>query len=117
MTRPPSILARVIAASADTLAQRLQVPPSNRQAFVSTVESVLYSQWATRFGGETVRVRFYAPQESQRQRDERRNRIVEALRKGEAPRVIAKREGVSSRSVYRVAQSVTAAGMEMSQAE
>jgi Mor family transcriptional regulator len=114
MTRQPSILARVISASAESLAQRLQVPAANRQAFVDTAEAVLAAQWSTLFGGEIVRVRFYAPKESQHQREQRRQRIVAALQAGEAPRAIAKREGVTREWVYRLAK-VTAAGMERSQ--
>lgn len=113
MTRPPSILARVISASADSLVQRLHVPPANRQAFVDTAEDVLAAQWATLFGGETVRVRFHAPKESQRRRDERRQRIVESLSKGEAPRAIARREGCSQRWVEKIA-AANRAGMESS---
>ena len=114
MTRTPSILARVISASADSLAQRLQVPAANRQAFVATTEAVLAAQWCSLFGGETVRV--YAPRETQRQRDDRRARIVAALQRGESPRAIAKRENVSPSWVHRLAK-VTATGMERSPAK
>lgn len=113
-TKPPSILARVISASAASLAQRLQVPPANRQAFVATAEAVLAAQWSTLFGGETVRV--YAPRETQRQRAEKRERIVASLQRGESPRVIAKRENVSPSWVHRLAK-VTATGMERSPAK
>lgn len=112
-TRPPSILARVISASAVSLAQRWQVPADNREAFVATAESVLAEQWSALFGGETVRVRFYAPKESQRQRDDRRQRIVAALQGGESARAIAKREGVSHRWVNKLA-AANREGMESS---
>lgn len=111
MTRPPSILSRVITASASSLAQRLQVPPANLQAFVSTTEAVLSAQWCSLFGGETVRV--YAPRETQRQREERRERIVAAIERGESPRAIAKRESVSPSWVHRLAK-VTSTGIEKS---
>ena len=116
MTRPPSILARVITASAERLAQSLDVPQAARPAFRDTVESVLHGQWASMFGGETVRVRFYASRENQRQRDARRQRILAALKAGELPRAIAKRENVSPSWVHRLAK-VTGAGMERSRAE
>ena len=113
MTRPPSILDRVIGASVERLVQTLNVPPAAQPAFRDTAHSVLHGQWASMFGGETVRIRFYASKENQRQRDERRQRIVAALRNGESTRAIARRQGCSQRWVEKVAVA-NRAGMESS---
>lgn len=103
--KPTSILERVIAASAERLAQTLHVPAADVPAFKQTVERELYGQWATRFSGESVRVRLYVAKESAVQRALRKNRILQALRAGDAPRTIALRENVSPQWVNRVAQS------------
>lgn len=95
-----STLARVITASAERLASSLQVPPGNRPAFVATVESVLYAQWSSMFGGGEVRL--YAPAQSPRQRAERRQRILQALAAGATPAAVARAEGVSVRWVRQL---------------
>lgn len=114
MTRPPSILVRLIREGANALAQQHQVPHEKQQAYIANAESVFLGPWLRTFGGETVRI--YSPRETQSQRDARRQRIAAALRAGESPRSIAKRENVSASWVHRLAK-VTAAGMERSQAE
>lgn len=104
MSRPPSILSRVIEATACRLAQHPSIPVENRLAFAATAESVMHCQWATMFGGETVWVRIYAPHKSGQARAARRARIVQALAAGDVVAVVAKREGVSARWVRKVAE-------------
>lgn len=101
-----SVLVRVIAASAERLAQTLHVPDADVPSFKQTVERELYGQWATRFSGESVRLRVYVAKESAVQRALRRNRILQALRAGDAPRSIAKRESVSPSWVLRLAKTI-----------
>jgi hypothetical protein len=95
-----STLARVITASAERLAVSLHVPADNRPAFVATVESVLYAQWSSMFGGNEVRL--YAPAASPRQRADRRARVLQALAAGVSPAAVARTEGVSRRWVEKL---------------
>jgi hypothetical protein len=98
--RQPSILTRVLAAGAQRLAERWQVPAENREAFLQVASYVLESEWSTRFGGEQVRV--WAPRTPAAERQARRGRILQASQSGESPTLIAQREGVSARTVRRL---------------
>ncbi len=103
MTRPPSILSRVITATAERLAQHPSILPENRGAFVQQASSVMHHQWSAMFGGENVWVRVYAPRNNTQEREARRDRILAALKAGEAAVAIAKRERVTADWVRKVA--------------
>lgn len=110
--RKSSILSRVITAAAQRLAQDPAIPVENRQAFAATAASVMHAQWSAMFGGETVKVRVYAPHQSATARADRRARILEHLRRGHRPADIAAAEGVSERWVRKLRAELM--GMESS---
>jgi Mor family transcriptional regulator len=96
--RDPPILTRLIRAAAERLAHDACIPDANREAFRQTCASLLHAQFSLHFGGE----RIYAPRESSWLRMERRQRIEQALQRGDTPPQVARREGVSLRWVQRV---------------
>jgi DNA-binding NarL/FixJ family response regulator len=98
MTRAPSTLSRIIAASAEQLAKRWNVPPENRQAFAQTAASIFEAQFSALRGGE----RLWTPQRPSADRTQRQARIVAALSSGEGAATIAQREGVSPRYVRKL---------------
>lgn len=117
--KQPSILTRVIAATAEHLAQHPSIPAENRSAFRDAAETLMHGQWAAMFGGQGLSVRIYAPRISDAARQARRTRILAALLLGEAPLAIARREQVSDRWVRKLARLAAARnspGMESSAA-
>lgn len=90
-----SMLHRVLLAAADDLARQHGVPVAQRHAFVAAAV-VLHEQHLVRaLGGERVEI----PRQGSAQREMRRLRIVDSLRRGEEPAAVARREGVSTRWV------------------
>jgi len=102
MTRkPPSMLTRLIDATADAAAKELtRTHPGNTAAMRDTLRSVMHAQWSTAFGGE--RIRLWTARTPPPERQARQDRIQAGLRAGEAPSVIAAREGVSAHWVRRL---------------
>lgn len=101
-TRAPSLLSRVIAATAQRLAQHPSIPPASRAAFEAQAAAVMQTMWSDLFGGESVWVRCYVPHSWATDRACRRDRIRAALAAGERPVDIARRERVSERHVRRL---------------
>ena len=116
MSRAPSILSRVIHATASRLAQHPSIPLEARPAFAATAESVMHGQWADMFGGETVWVRIYAARTNSQSRADRRARILLALAAGQTVATVAHSEGVSRRWVRKLAQQAEPPCMESSAA-
>lgn len=102
MSRAPSILSRVITATATRLAQHPSIPAENRPAFAATAETVMHGQWADMFGGETVWVRIYAARSNSQARADRRARILLALAAGQSVATVAHSEGVSTSWVRKL---------------
>lgn len=96
MTRRPSLLAQVIARSADTLAERWHVPAESRPEFRQTFDTVMREALCMYAGDRiTSRVRMYVAEKSADERQQQRRRILDALATGQEPVVIARREGVT----------------------
>lgn len=88
-----SILRRIIASAADSMAQRMNIPTENRAAFHDTFVSVFENQVVEILGGDTVQLTGW--QLAPSARAARRRRILDALRGGESDGAIAARERVS----------------------
>jgi DNA-binding NarL/FixJ family response regulator len=99
---PRGLVRRIIAAAADQLAQHPAIPAEAREAFRATAISVIEHQITAMLGCDSVPLAGWTIVPSERQA--RRERIVEALQRGESPRAIASRELVTVRTVQRLAQ-------------
>lgn len=105
-----SMLTRIIAASAERLAQDPRIPLEAREAFRQAAVTTMHGLWSSAFGGETAWVRLYVPRRDAPQREARRRRILAALAAGELPARVADREGVTLRWVQKLDQARRAAG-------
>jgi hypothetical protein len=100
MSRRASILSKVLQRGADAFADRLQVPPENREAFRLTFESVMIDAFRIdRVGEKLPTWGLYVAKTTDQERQQRQRRILQALASNEAPASIAKREQVSVRWV------------------
>ena len=79
------------------LAQRLTQNGPNREAEYLHWVSIIYAVAGDCFGGE----RIYGPRTNRIEMQQAHARIAQALEGGEPPTQIAKREGVSARTVRR----------------
>jgi hypothetical protein len=100
MTRGASILTRVIHGAADRLAMDQSIPANSREAFRATVVCVIEQQVRDIIGYDEVRIRGWSVLPSVRAA--RLRRINEAVRSGEEPAAIARRECVSTQYVRRL---------------
>lgn len=91
-------LTLVIRSASERIAADPRIPAEARAALRDTAVSVLHQQFSALMGGERV----YAPRVDESVRQAQRQRIAAALAAGEAPRVIARREGCSLRWVYKL---------------
>lgn len=112
--RPASLLTRIIAACALRLAQHPAVPPENREAFEAAARSVMHQLWSEYIGGESVWLRLYAPRTSPLEREQRDARIRAAIAADLSPEVIASKERMSVRHVYRIKAALTSQRVDLS---
>lgn|SRR5574343_761905 len=100
MARDKALIRELAEVTADTLAEYVTrgAPPANREAAYLTIMSLIYGAWARVAGGEWV----YVPRTNPAELEQARARIALALQAGEPPPVIARREGVSQKTVHRV---------------
>lgn len=93
--RPPSKAYELLDRMALMGVRRLAAErPELEQASYQTLRAVLHAEWAAFCGGDRVRVwggRTPAPE-----REAKRQRIMAAIKAGEVPAVIARRENVSA---------------------
>lgn len=95
--KPRGLLNRIIAAAAEQLAKHPSIPPESREAFRINAISVFEQQVSAIIGYDTVKLTGWVILPSERQA--RRERILEALQRGDLPSHIASRELVSVRWV------------------
>ena len=100
LNKPKGVVHRILAAAAETLAQHPSIPVENREAFKAQVISVMEHQITAVLGCDSIPLAGWAIVPSERQA--RRDRIVEALRRGDASPHIASRELVSVRWVNKL---------------
>jgi hypothetical protein len=100
VSAPKGLLQVIIHAAAERLAADPAVPASHKEAFRKTAISIFEQQVKAVLGCDTLRVSGWEIEPSARQ--DRRERILSALAKGETPRRIAGRELVSERHVRRL---------------
>jgi hypothetical protein len=100
LPKPRGVVHRIIAAAAEQLAKHPSIPPENREAFRLTAISVFEQQVSAIIGCDTVQLTGWAIVPSERQA--RRERILDALRRGDVPSHIASRELVSVRWVEKL---------------
>lgn len=105
--KPRGVIHCILAKGADLLVKFDRVPAENVEAFRAQFIRVMEQAINDSIGTDTVPLSGWAITPSARQ--ERRERIIEALRRGEAIAAIASSELVSVSMVYKLRQ---AAGLE-----
>lgn len=110
MTQPRGLLQTIIHAAAERLAADSRIPPESRAAFRATAITIFEQQVSAVVGADTLRITGWAMPPSVRQ--DRRDRIEQALLAGEAPKAIAGRELVSERYVRKLRAEMAVAGTD-----
>lgn len=100
MNRPPTMLRQLAVAGSEKLADFWQVEPERRQAFIQASVHVFEKQASDMWGGEQVRL--WVSITPSAERAARRERVVRALKAGEDPAAVAKREGITERHARRL---------------
>ena len=100
MTRPPTILRRLLSAGLEQLADHYRVEPERRAAFVASGVHIIEAQASAMWGGEQVRM--WVSRTPSAERAARRERVVRALKAGEDPAAVAQREGITERHARRL---------------
>jgi hypothetical protein len=107
VSRPRGLLQTIIASAVERLAAHPAIPPDRRDAFRAQAVRVFEQQINAVVGCDRLVVSGWAMPPSARQ--DRRDRIEAALRRGEAVKAIAGRELVSQRLVFKVKAELAAA--------
>lgn len=100
MTRPPTVLRRLLSAGLEQLANHYHVAPERREAFIHQGVHIIEAQASAMWGGEQVRL--WVSRTPSAERAARRERVVRALKAGEDPAAVAKREGITERHARRL---------------
>jgi hypothetical protein len=95
-----SLFSTIVGTLAERISMHPSVPPENRQALRETAQSVIASELQRMFGGDQLRL--YIPRVSAEQRQQRDERIGDALVEGVAADDVAQRERLSDRHVRRL---------------
>jgi len=99
-TKPRGVIHAILARGADLMVAFDRVPAENVEAFRAQFIRVMEDAINDSIGTDTVPLSGWAITPSARQ--DRRARIMEALRRGDEPATIAARELVSVRTVQRL---------------
>lgn len=108
MSTPKGLLQIIIHAAAERLAADPAVPASHKEAFRLTAISIFEQQVSAVIGSDTLRISGWIIPPSARQ--DRRDRILQALASNEPPKRIAGRELVSERYVRKLRAEMLARG-------
>lgn len=95
-----SLFSTLVGTLAERVAMHPSIPAENRDALRETARSVIAGELQRMFGGDQLRM--YVPRVSAEQRQERDERIGDALEDGAPPDEVAKRERLSDRHVRRL---------------
>lgn len=110
MAQPRGLLQTINHGVAERLAADPLIPPESRAAFRATAITVFEQQVSAVVGTDTLRITGWVMPPSVRQ--DRRDRIEQALLAGETPKAIAGRELVSERYVRKLRAEIAGAGTD-----
>lgn len=108
MAKERGIMQRMIQAIAEHVADHPLIPPENKEPLKLATVKICEHIVCSMIGTDTLRVSGWIIHPSARQ--DRRDRIEQALLAGEAPKAIAGRELVSERHVRKLRAELVAAG-------